>query len=423
MFTIESFMDDTTESARTSVDASASSSPVQPTTPSEYQLPALGTFGAIDPFKGELFGSQDGWEATPEGGTTASPTASPPASTTPTPTATTFAESHHRQLTNELRRLGPSVQCEVAQSVVNANAHTRAMLERNQEMLALLSRLRKSYGGPCSDDLQPPDVPPPPPPKSPSMLPATITPSKQRPSSIRSISSVTSVGRAASIRTIRDMIHQTTLSRRATMLSVSVTAPTSDEEDEKDDTRLAARGTSTEPASTYSHPRPPRETPSSEELALGSFLKLIERRGITQPQIEALRQHLPSASPGPKSNANGTSAPGRQSLRRAMPYRAHTKRRSKKKKRSKRDKERDKDKDKDRHAGTSAPVSNAGRIASAAGSPLPSSSSSVVSYSASDSDAGWDGGWEDVNTQGDDMGYLEEIMDVAAWYNLHHEEV
>lgn len=241
-------------------------------------------------------------------------------------------------------RLAPAAKRDVAQAVVNANAHTRDMLAASHEILSLLALLRKD-------------------PTAPRFVPtadhAPLAPAT-RPSSIRSfVSAGAGLSRSSSIRTIRSMIQ----CRHATMLSTSTTASSDDD-------------TETEPAENVSRDR------WSEERALGSFLQFIERRGITEPEVEALRRHMP---------ANG----GRQPRR--FPHRAHTKsRRTKKKKRSRKDK------------GAGAETGD-GAEGEASG----------PAASGSESDRlGWDSVWEDVGKVEDRGQYLAEIRDVEQWYNL-----
>jgi hypothetical protein len=346
------------------------SAPIQTATAAprhQYQLPALGSFGDFQ-IQNHLFILPD-TDETPKG--------SPTDSTTPTPTASTFAESHRRTLTDELRKLDPAAQRNVAQAVANANAHTKTMLAGTEELLGLLAKLRKDPSAPrFMATYQPPSA-------------VAYVPAADRPSSIHSARQVApSLSRSASVRTIRSMIHQTTTSRRATMLS-TVTAPNSDESDdgaattdstatETDDSRTT--GTESGPSS----PDQRDQARNSEERALGSFLQLIEKRGITQPEIEELRRHMPAPPAGSRQPSGS---------RRSFPHRAHTKvRRSKKKRRSKKDKEREQ------------------------GPPL------LPSASGSESEGlGWDV-WEDV-AKGDQGDFMSEIMDVAKWYNLHEEAV
>lgn len=346
-------------------DSPRSTPPATDNVRQQYQLPALGSFGDFR-IQNHLFTVPD-FDATPND--------SPTDSTTPTPTALTFAESHQRTLTDELRKLNPVSQRHVAQAVVNANAHTKAMLAGTEELLDLLARLRKDPSAPRFMAGYQPRPP----------LPITHAPVISRPSSIRSVTP--SLSRSASVRTIRRMIHQTASSRHVTMTSTT-TAPNSDESDDGDTaTDSTATGTddshATGPESDPSSLEQRTQVRYSEERALGSLLQLIEQRGITQPQIEALRRHMPAPVAGRQSSG----------LRRSFPHRAHTKvRRSKNRRRSKKDKEREQ------------------------GPPrLPSASESESGG------LGWDV-WEDVG-KGDQSDFMSEIMDVAQWYNLHDEEV
>ncbi|BEJ15655.1 hypothetical protein CspHIS471_0502600 [Cutaneotrichosporon sp. HIS471] len=356
LFTVEGFMNDTEEVLDDAVLATSATVNRR----HEYQLPALGSFGDFL-IQNHLF-------SVPNADDT--PNDSPTDSSSPTPTASTFAESHQRTITDELRKLDPAAQRHVAQAVVNANAHTKDMLAGTNELLGLLAKLRKDSSAPrfMSAYQQRP-------------LPgATHINAISRPSSIHSAG--TSLSRSASVRTIRSMIQQTTSSRRATMLS-TVTAPNSDESDEGG---TITDGTATETddshtTGTESIPSSPEQRAGvrySEERALGSLLQLIEERGVMQPQIEALRRHMP----GPLAVSRQPS-----SIRRSFPHRANTKvRRSKKKRRSRKDKEREQ---------------GLPRLPSVSGS-----ESEGLDFDV----------WEDVGKG--DPNFMADIMDVAQWYNL-----
>ncbi|CAK9782003.1 hypothetical protein CC85DRAFT_185377 [Cutaneotrichosporon oleaginosum] len=364
MFTVDALLDDSEEV----LEETAFASTARISARHQYQLPAFGSFGDFQIQNHHLFTFPDS-NVTPKG--------SPTDSCTPTPTATTFAESHRRNLNDELRKLHPAAQRHAAQAVVNANALTKEMLSGTEELLDLLSKLRKEPSSPrVTTSLQQ---------TSPSV--STYIPPVQRPSSVHSVTA-TGVSRSASVRTIRNMIQQMPSSRRATMLS-TITIPHSDDSDDgdatTDGTTTGTDGSHT--TGTDSSPSSPEQRPKvrySEERALGSLLELIEQRGTTQPQIDALRRLMPL----PPAGSRQSTGP-----RRSFPHRAHTKvRRTHKKRRSKRDK--------DREQG------------------LPR----LPSASGSESDGlGWDM-WEDVGK--DDLNdFVNEIMDVAQWYNLHEEVV
>ncbi|GMK55903.1 hypothetical protein CspeluHIS016_0209590 [Cutaneotrichosporon spelunceum] len=355
LFTVDGLMDHTEEVVDDTL-------PVTPNGPRKYQLPALGSFGDFQ-IQNHPFTLPNVFPI---------PKGSPTDSSSPTPTATTFAESHQRTIANELRKLDPAAQRHVAQAVINANAHTKEMLAGTNELLGLLTKLRKDPSAPRFMAAY----------QQPSPAVAHL-PALGHPSSIHSVRP--SLSRSASVHTIRSMIHQATASRRATML-LTTTAPNSDDSDdggattddmatETDDTHT----TETEFSLAAAPQRP--EVRYSEERALAPLLQLIEEHGIRQPQIEAFWQHMPGL-------ASTSRLPS--SMRRSLLHRAHSKsRRSKKKRRSKKDKEREQ--------GPLLP-------------PVSGSKSDGLSFDV----------WEDVGrVDTSECDFMADIMDVAKWYNLH----